>query len=230
MSAITTEASILVRRERAVMGRNHALYIFVDGQSIVDLNEGEQYTVPVSYGTHNVNIRTGRRQSASFCVTCSPVAPTTILAFKIDILGRVVLVQSVKDSIQSDNERKTNIYGMIAGLLAIIALFLPYYRIGGLGSFELIKTQDWVYFMTLAIGGVLASAFGVNFLCSLAGGLLLLLQYLKNQPLTEKADDVWTGLLMSTIQKEEGYYLLLISAIGLIVAGIVGFYQKRAQE
>ncbi len=44
------------------------------------------------------------------------------------------------------------------------------------------------------------------------------------------SDDSWGELAKSLIQKEFGYYLLLIGSVGLVIAGIVGFVLKQKED
>ena len=67
----------------------------------------------------------------------------------------------------------------------------------------------------------------MNIVVIIAGAISTVFFFIENANLSGSDADELTQLAASMIQKEFGYYLLIIGSIGLIVAGLVGFVLKK---
>ena len=126
---------------------------------------------------------------------------------------------------------KMNIIGIIAGAVIILATFLPFVSVSLLGttaSQSLMDGGDGIIYIAVAALGILFACLGKNIIVGIAGVISLILFFIENSSLNDIGKDAYLGELASSlVQKGAGYYLILIGSIALIVAGVVGFVQKK---
>jgi hypothetical protein len=125
------------------------------------------------------------------------------------------------------NVEKKNVYGAIAGAMAFLASLLPCFKFGEDVLIRLIETENGVVFMGLAIIGVIAALCGKDLITSLAGCLLIGFYYEKFSRLKEVDTFIWGDQVIKLVTKEYGYYVFIISSVGMILTGLVGFIKKR---
>ena len=127
-----------------------------------------------------------------------------------------------------------NITGVVSGALIIMSSFLPFISISFLGvsrSFNLME-GDGIYIIIVAIFGIIASLQKKKEIVVFIGGLSLAMFYIYYLALSKNAgsDNEWEQLAKSLLQKDVGYYFLLIGALGLIISGVVGVVLSGATK
>ena len=164
-------------------------------------------------------------EGASFCGECG--AP-------VGAKAESAVATAVAQAAQKP-KRKMNIIGLIAGIAVALSTFMPLYSVNVFGTkVTSSATQDstiTIIFLVIAALGIVFSLFGTNVLVSIMGvvtfGWFLLIQYSFESTLE---DDALGELAKSMIQKDIGFYLLLLGAIGLLIGGIVGIINKKKNK
>ena len=125
---------------------------------------------------------------------------------------------------------KINKWGIVASVAILLSAFLPYVSVSFLGSTMSICLMDsylGYLFIVLASVGVLFSLIGFNIILIIDGVASTVIFFVVNSNLGGSDDDALSQLAASMLQKSVGYYLLLLGSIGLIAAGIYGWYNTR---
>ena len=158
---------------------------------------------------------------ATFCPGCG-----TALNGKSGANG----ANSQKTSSKFFDLSRMNIIGIVASIAVLLAVFLPFASIDIFGTKEsvsLIDGSDGILFIIIAVAGAVFSVLNLNIVVIIAGAISTVFFFIENANLSGSDADELTQLAASMIQKEFGYYLLIIGSIGLIVAGLVGFVLKK---
>lgn len=125
-----------------------------------------------------------------------------------------------------------NIFGIIAGVILLLSAFLPFASISVFGSsmsVSLIDGGDGVIVIILALVGIVFSVLGKNIVVIVSGVISTLLFFVELAQMTSSYEDEFMNELASSmIHKGIGFYFLLIGAVCLIIAGIVGIRQKNS--
>ncbi len=158
-------------------------------------------------------------EGAQFCTNCG-----TPVGAPAPASEPVVPVATAKKS-------KMNIIGIIAGAVVALAAFLPFVSVSFFGttmSKSLMNGGDGILYLIVAALAILFACLGKNIIVGITGVISLVLFFIENSSLNDVAKDDYLGELASSlVQKGAGYYLILIGSIALIVAGVVGFMQKK---
>ena len=96
-------------------------------------------------------------------------------------------------------------------------------------SVSLIDGGDGVIVIILALVGIVFSVLGKNIVVIVSGVISTLLFFVELAQMTSSYEDEFMNELASSmIHKGVGFYFLLIGAVCLIIAGIVGIRQKNS--
>lgn len=147
-----------------------------------------------------------------FCQSCgAPVAKETKKAgFSIDKL--------------KFEKGKSNIIALVACVIMLIMVFLPYVTIEVWGmkeSTSLISATDGVYFIILAIGGAVAALMGEKKTMTIIGGIACALALFEMIDFSNAVKEVAAYGLDDAVKKGLGYWLMILSSVGLLAAPFV---------
>ncbi len=161
---------------------------------------------------------------ASFCNGCGkPLGGNVNNAAPLNTTEKKKLVDS-----------KRNYYGLFAGIAALLSVFLPFVSANFLGakvSRSIIDSGDAIIYIALAAIAIVFALLGKNIIIIISGFLLLIMLAIENSALANDPNGgTWDELAKALIQREIGFYLLLIGSVGLIVSGIVGIVVKRKEK
>lgn len=124
---------------------------------------------------------------------------------------------------------KPNLIGIIASILIGISVFMPFASATIFGttlSSSLIDGVDGVIILIIAAAALLFSIFGLNIPVIVMGAISIICFFIDSSALENDADH----LLQSMIQKGSGYYLMIIAALALTLAGIIGLLLKKKNK
>ena len=131
--------------------------------------------------------------------------------------------------------RKINVLGLISAVAVFLSAFVPYVSFSIMGSNKFsvgfmdegFNLQAGIV-LAIAFVAILSSLFGKN-IPNIILGFLAFLLFWGNQLEMNKiyAEAMDANFAYGVIQKEAGYYLLLLGSIGLVLAGIVGIIQRK---
>ncbi|MCR5428308.1 MAG: zinc ribbon domain-containing protein [Lachnospiraceae bacterium] len=124
---------------------------------------------------------------------------------------------------------KPNLIGIIASVLIGISVFMPFASASIFGttiSTALIDGVDGVIILIIAAAALLFSIFGLNIPVIVMGAISVVCFFIDSSALDKDADH----LLQSMIQKGSGYYLMIIAAFALTIAGIIGLLSKKKNK
>ena len=166
---------------------------------------------------------------ATFCPGCG--SPIKAKAGATGTVGMTGMAGSNAQQSLSGifNKSKMNIYGIIASALILLSVFLPFVSVDFFGtkmSVSLLDGSDGILFIIIAIVGAVVSVLGKNIIVIITGAVSTLFFFIENANLSGD-DDYYSELASSMLQKGPGYFFLLIGSLGLLIAGIVVFVQKK---
>lgn len=134
-------------------------------------------------------------------------------------------------------KRKINIIGIISGVIVMLGAFLPFISITVLGqkhSFGFMDETDntaGLLFVALAAISILLSVIGVNIFNIIAGLLSFAIFWSNHSSVIDEFNTAaWVQEASALLQRELGFYCLLVGSIGLIISGIIGMITRRNQK
>lgn len=163
-------------------------------------------------------------EGAKFCVECgAPVESAS-----------PVIEQKPSLEQKTKSRPKSNVLGMISGIIVIVSLFLPFVSVNILGTPFSESLMDGasdepvaIGFIVIIFGCVLLAALGRNIPCIIAGILSAWFFWETNaayERYTSELDELTNGAI---VQNGLGFYMLLIGSMGLILAGVLGIIHKK---
>lgn len=166
-------------------------------------------------------------EGAKFCTECgTPIGKASQV-----IEPALPLEQKVKP------KPKSNVLGMVSGIMVILSLFLPFISVNILGtplSESLMDGADEepiaIAFIVIIFGCVLLAALGRNIPCIVVGILSAWFFWEANSAYaryTNELDELTNGAI---VQNGLGFYMLLLGSMGLILAGILGIIHKKDKK
>lgn len=166
---------------------------------------------------------------AAFCTSCGKALNSAISSTSSP--DGFKNIERAKENRAVSVKRKLNIFGLLSSIAIMLSTFMPFISVNIFGTKASVSLMegDGALFINIAAAGILFSILGKNIVVTIAGGLSTILFFIENSSLTSKldSDDTFGELAKTLIQKEFGYYLLIISSICLIIAGLVGIEQKQ---
>ncbi len=119
-----------------------------------------------------------------------------------------------------------------ASLIIGISVVLPYFSVSGLGvtvSKSLMDGRDGIFVIIVAAIALIFSIFGKYAITVFLGMASFGLFFLENNTVTTNLGKEIDALARSMIQKNLGYYCLLIGSIALIVFSVIGLITKKSK-
>jgi len=181
------------------------------------------------------NCGENNEDNAEFCVKCgSKLKDVTVKKSGTPSLGSLTSGELKVGNISIDKS-KMNLAGIICGAIALISAFLPYIsaEIWGMkSSTSLIQGGDGVIVIIFALGAIVCAVIDKKIPLTVMGVLLLAIIGLESKSLTEGVEELsYYGIDFDDIFKMEiGFYLLLLSSIGVTVSGCYTYVLKLIKK
>ena len=119
---------------------------------------------------------------------------------------------------------------IIACLLIGVSAFFPYFSVSGLGvtvSKSMRDGNNWIFLMIITAAALLFSAIGKYLPVFFLGVASLVLFIIENNSITTNLGKEIDALARSVIQKNIGYYFLLIGSIAMIIFAVLGLANSK---
>lgn len=157
--------------------------------------------------------------SAEVCPSCgAPVTAGTAAkkGFSVDML--------------KFEQGRSSIVALVSGAVMFIMVFLPYVTVQVWGMSEsqsLIKGGDGFFFIVIAVAGIITGLMGKEKPMIIVGGIACALALFEIFSFSDAIKDIAAWGLEDMVKRGIGFYLMILSAIGLLAAPFVQKYLKK---
>ena len=143
---------------------------------------------------------------------------------KTDNLTNQIPIQQINNEIPKS--KSVNIVGICSSIAYALGAFLPFASASAFGFSKSVSLMDngtdWIVVMLIAIIGLGLSWLNKNIGVLLAGVLASGLAYLESSS--------FSSVSSAVVSKGIGFYLLVIGAVGMIIAGVFGISKKQKDK
>lgn len=125
---------------------------------------------------------------------------------------------------------RSDIIALISAAVMFIMVFLPYVTISLFGYSEsqsLIKGDDGIFFIIIAIAGVITGLIGKEKPMIIVGGIACAFALFKIFKFSDVLKEVSSHGLSDVVKKGIGFYLMILSSLGLLAAPFVKKYLNK---
>lgn len=160
------------------------------------------------------------QDGAKFCTNCgAPTSPSNDMNY--DNYGQYYQnpYQYSGPEMVEKKVRRPNIIGIVAGICAILCTFLTYAKasLWGVESTQtLIKGGDGVFFIILGVLVIIFALFDMEIGVLIVGILTSILTIFEVYDFSDKVND---NIFGDVIERGIGFYLMIIAAIVMVLAG-----------